>query len=218
MFLFRGVTATARGANAIKGESPPHVLAAILKLEQILKILKIENRRLKTALVDLFHWLELPGVPGAKVPPPNHWRMAGQARNGFEIRGFDRGAKRSAPISSGSNSRPRGTRCLKVNGRSTADVLAWAATSFLSTHTSYFHLHQPTLTTPLPHHPLRLIMSAITASAPVACVAYTQAAKASRSAAPARMVGMKSAKGLPALFVKPTSAQKFAAVARSTRK
>lgn len=61
-------------------------------------------------------------------------------------------------------------------------------------------------------------MSAITASAPVACVAYTQAAKASRSAAPARMVGMKSAKGLPALFVKPTSAQKFAAVARSTRK
>ena len=61
-------------------------------------------------------------------------------------------------------------------------------------------------------------MSAITASAPVACVAYTQAAKASRSAAPARMVGMKSAKGLPALFVKPTSAQKFATMARSTRK
>eukprot|EP00240_Pyramimonas_obovata_P011237 CAMPEP_0118927698 /NCGR_PEP_ID=MMETSP1169-20130426/5118_1 /TAXON_ID=36882 /ORGANISM="Pyramimonas obovata, Strain CCMP722" /LENGTH=121 /DNA_ID=CAMNT_0006869521 /DNA_START=82 /DNA_END=447 /DNA_ORIENTATION=+ len=62
-------------------------------------------------------------------------------------------------------------------------------------------------------------MAAITASAPVACVASVQAAaKTSRSAAPARMMGMKSAKGLPALFVKPTSAQKFGAMARSARK
>eukprot|EP00242_Pyramimonas_sp_CCMP2087_P014807 CAMPEP_0198206278 /NCGR_PEP_ID=MMETSP1445-20131203/9805_1 /TAXON_ID=36898 /ORGANISM="Pyramimonas sp., Strain CCMP2087" /LENGTH=121 /DNA_ID=CAMNT_0043878913 /DNA_START=95 /DNA_END=460 /DNA_ORIENTATION=+ len=61
-------------------------------------------------------------------------------------------------------------------------------------------------------------MAAITASAPVMCVAYSQAAKTSRSAAPARaMMGMKAAKGLPALFTKPTTAQKFAAVTRSSR-